>query len=85
MSNPRHVGSAAMIRAGQLSAVLFALHGVAAAAEAPPPTVDPNSFLASIHRHSTLTSTVPPNGDQNPYAIVIAPVSSGAIKKTMFW
>jgi len=37
------------------------------------------SFLASIHRYETLTSTVPANGDQNPYAIVVAPVSSGSI------
>ncbi len=39
------------------------------------------SLLPSIHRHTILTSTVPANGDQNPYAIVIAPVSSGIIKK----
>jgi hypothetical protein len=47
----------------------------------PPLTVDPQSFLAAIHRNATLTSTVPSNGDQNPYAIVIAPVSSGVITK----
>ena len=28
-----------------------------------------------------MTSTVPDNGDQNPYAIVVAPVSSGKIQK----
>ncbi len=38
-------------------------------------------FLASIHDDTTLSTTVPPNGDQNPYAIVVAPVSSGAIEK----
>jgi hypothetical protein len=37
-------------------------------------------FLSGIHKHVTLTSTVPENGDQNPYAIVIAPASAGAIK-----
>jgi hypothetical protein len=42
---------------------------------------DTRGFLGSIHRHTTLTSTVPANGDQNPYAIVIAPVSSGTIQK----
>jgi DNA-binding beta-propeller fold protein YncE len=36
-------------------------------------------FLETIHRHSTLTSTVPGNGDLNPYAVVVAPVSAGAI------
>jgi hypothetical protein len=38
-------------------------------------------FLDSIHRQMTLTSTVPDNGDQNPYAIVVAPVSAGVIQK----
>ena len=38
-------------------------------------------FLDSIHRQTTLTSTVPENGDQNPYAIVVAPVSAGVIAK----
>jgi hypothetical protein len=41
----------------------------------------PASFLDSIHRQTTLTSTVPENGDQNPYAIVVAPVSAGVIEK----
>ena len=39
------------------------------------------SFLDSIHRQTTLTSTVPETGDQNPYAIVVAPVSAGVIQK----
>ena len=39
------------------------------------------SFLDGIRRQTTLTSTVPENGDQNPYAIVVAPVSAGVIKK----
>jgi hypothetical protein len=38
-------------------------------------------FLQSIHRHVTLGSSVPDNGDQNPYAITIAPVSMGSIVK----
>jgi hypothetical protein len=45
-----------------------------AAAQAP-------SFLDRIHRQTTLGSTVPENGDQNPYAIVVAPVSAGTIQK----
>ena len=39
------------------------------------------AFLDGIHRQTTLTSTVPENGDQNPYAIVVAPASVGALKK----
>ena len=34
-----------------------------------------------IHHHVTLTSTVTDNGDLNPYAIVVAPVSAGKIQK----
>ncbi len=41
----------------------------------------PKNFLDGIHRQSTLISTVPENGDQNPYAIVVAPVSAGSIQK----
>jgi hypothetical protein len=48
--------------------------GVARAADAP-------GFLARIHHDTTLSTTVPANGDQNPYAIVVAPVSAGSVKK----
>ncbi|RFB78457.1 hypothetical protein [Methylovirgula sp. 4M-Z18] len=41
----------------------------------------PASFLDTIHHQTTLTSTVPENGDQNPYAIVVAPVSAGSVQK----
>ncbi len=40
-----------------------------------------DGYLNGIHHFTTLTSTVPDNGDQNPYAIVVAPVSAGTIKK----
>jgi hypothetical protein len=38
-------------------------------------------FLATIHRHITRTTTVTENGDLNPYAVVIAPVDAGKIRK----
>ncbi|MDA8095389.1 MAG: hypothetical protein M0T84_16090 [Betaproteobacteria bacterium] len=38
-------------------------------------------YLGSIHRHAMLASTTPPNGDGNPYAVVVAPVSAGKIHK----
>jgi hypothetical protein len=41
----------------------------------------PDGFLETLHRHTTVTSTVPDNGDQNPYAVVVAPVSVGKIQK----
>jgi hypothetical protein len=42
---------------------------------------DARGFLETVKRHTTLTSTVPENGDQNPYAIVVAPVSVGKIQQ----
>jgi hypothetical protein len=38
-------------------------------------------FLSSVRTHHLLTSTQPDNGDQNPYALVVAPASAGAIQK----
>lgn len=37
------------------------------------------AFLERIHRHITLASTVADNGDLNPYAVIVAPVSAGKI------
>jgi hypothetical protein len=59
-----------------LSIVLLASGAFVAAAAA-----DSGGFLESIKRHTTLTSTVPENGDQNPYAIVVAPITAGKIQK----
>jgi hypothetical protein len=38
-------------------------------------------FLENIHHHITLTTTITSNGDLNPYAIVVAPVTAGKIQK----
>ena len=40
---------------------------------------EPRGFLETIHRHTTLASTVTDNGDLNPYAVVVAPVSAGKV------
>ncbi len=42
---------------------------------------EPLGFLETLHKHTTLINTVPENGDQNPYAIAVAPVSAGTIKE----
>ena len=39
------------------------------------------SYLAGVHKYRLVTSTVPENGDQNPYAMVVAPVSAGTVQK----
>ncbi len=62
-----------------LAAPLVAMLAVAGAPAAASAASD--GYLNGIHRFTTLTSTVPDNGDQNPYAIVVAPVSAGTIKK----
>ncbi len=36
-------------------------------------------FLAGLKHRSTITSTVPANGDQNPYAVAVSPVSAGRL------
>jgi DNA-binding beta-propeller fold protein YncE len=42
---------------------------------------DPQGMLETVKHHATLINTVPDNGDQNPYAIFVAPVSSGTVKE----
>lgn len=42
---------------------------------------NPKTYLETLRRQRTLTSTVPSNGDLNPYAVIVAPVSSGKIQK----
>jgi hypothetical protein len=37
-------------------------------------------LLETIHKHIALTSTVTDNGDLNPYAVIVAPVSAGKIQ-----
>ena len=40
---------------------------------------DGKSYLSTLRRQKTLVSTIPQNGDLNPYAILVAPVSAGKI------
>jgi hypothetical protein len=64
-------------RAGMaLMTVMAAIAGSAAAG-----ATEPQGFLETLHHQTTLASSVPDNGDQNPYAVVVAPVSAGLIHK----
>jgi hypothetical protein len=65
-------------RTSRLAALAVAL---ALAAAAPAWPAEPQGMLETIGRHVTLTTTVTDNGDLNPYAIVVAPVSAGMIQK----
>jgi hypothetical protein len=60
---------------------LLTAAGAAALVAAGNAYADPQGFLETIHKHTTLINTVPDNGDQNPYAIVVAPVTAGSVKK----
>ena len=57
-----------------LVAVLVSGAGLAQAQER-------RGFLETIHHHTTLDSTVTDNGDLNPYAVIVAPVSAGKVEK----
>jgi hypothetical protein len=59
----------------------MAVFGLALIAAAQPAKADSTSFLSKIKKHELLTSTVPDNGDQNPYALLVAPVSAGTVQK----
>ncbi len=45
------------------------------------PAMADDGYLTKPRHHKNVTSSVPDNGDQNPYAIFVAPASAGKIKK----
>jgi hypothetical protein len=57
-------------------AIAFGMTFVAAG----PALAETKGMLETIHHHRFLSSTIAPNGDVNPYAVVIAPVSAGQIE-----
>jgi hypothetical protein len=65
------------------AAMLPAMAGfcLALTAAALPAKADSEAFLSNIKKHELLTTTSPDNGDQNPYALVVAPVSAGSVQK----
>ncbi len=58
---------------------LFALVAILAIGPGVVHADPPRSFLETVHHHTMRCSTIAENGDTNPYAIVIAPVSAGRI------
>ncbi len=69
MINVRDLRPAALV----LALLAFAPSGRRAHA------LEAGSVLGRLHHHRLLSTTVPGNGDQNPYAIVVAPVSAGIV------
>ncbi len=45
------------------------------------PLAHAEGLLGTLHRQTTIASTVPDNGDQNPYAVVVIPISQGKLHK----
>ncbi|MGA8355602.1 MAG: hypothetical protein WB698_15690 [Solirubrobacteraceae bacterium] len=41
----------------------------------------PKAFIEGLHGIKTVASTIPANGDVNPYALLVAPISAGKIVK----
>ena len=54
---------------------------LAIASIAAPAIADDAGWLHSLHAQTPLASTVPDNGDVNPYAVVVAPVSAGRVRE----
>jgi hypothetical protein len=61
--------------------LMMAVSCVTLSAALPQARADDAGFLSTIKKHHLLTSTEPENGDQNPYALVVAPVSAGTVQK----
>ncbi|KVQ01735.1 hypothetical protein WL02_08990 [Burkholderia ubonensis] len=70
-----------MIESAPLRRLATSALAAAALAAAASAHAEPQGFLETLHRHATLVNTVPDNGDQNPYAIAVAPVSAGTIQR----
>ena len=60
---------------------MWAIIAAGLAACLTPASADEAGFLPGVKRFTTLASTVPASGDQNPYAVLVAPVSAGKIHK----
>ncbi len=45
------------------------------------PVLADTAFLPAVKHHHLLTTTQPENGDQNPYALIVAPISAGSVQK----
>jgi hypothetical protein len=72
----------ALVGAGLAAATLAAAGGgvaTAAPTDAARASATPTAFLSSLHTISTIGSTVPSNGDVNPYGLTVVPTSVGSL------
>jgi hypothetical protein len=78
-----------MVKSWRLATILVALVGLAAAAcssssassSTKPVAASkaPTSFLSQLHTMTQVASTVPANGDVNPYGVAVVPASAGKL------
>ena len=68
--------------AGGVLAAAALVGSSAAGASAPDArtSATPSAFVSSLHSVSSIGSTVPANGDVNPYGLVVVPASAGSLK-----
>ena len=68
------------VRRRRLAASLaLACLGAAGIATAPAAAAAPTTFIGPFNTVQTLASTVPKNGDVNPYGVAVAPVTKGLL------
>ena len=44
-----------------------------------------NSFIGALNHTKVVASTIPPNGDVNPYGVAVVPRSTGNLQRAMSW
>lgn len=60
---------------------LTAVSCLTLALAAAPALAEGTAYLAGVKQHHLVTSTIPDNGDMNPYAMVVAPATVGALQQ----
>lgn len=65
------------IRLGSMKALLALTLAFGVALPGQVSCAEHDGFLETVHRHATLTSTIAENGDLNPTAIALSPVTAG--------
>jgi hypothetical protein len=68
-------------RLARAAAVTTGAAALAAFAFAPAQALTPGTFIGKFHKITTIASTVPANGDVNPYGVAVAGQSTGKLVK----
>ena len=76
MSKPSFLTAAGGLLA---AAALAGSSGAAGAAPAASASASAGAFVGSLHTASSIGSTVPVNGDVNPYGLAVVPTSVGSL------